>query len=410
MALEPVTTPEHSPPWSTTVKLIIGVILFVLFALAVFAFRKVFTPLIVAAIIAYLVYPLARFVSRLTRLPHGLATLVVYIVLLGTLVPVGIFLAPLLIEQIDDLRNQLIDFILYVQASSADTIEVLPGVELRVEDLVNEVTAALSGLIRAAAAQSVGLLVGVSKTILFVIFTVFIAFYFTADAHQFVEWVKSLGPSSYRPDVEMLLNHINAIWADFFRGQVILAFVVTLIITALSFAIGLPQPLLMGLLAGLLEFLVSVGHTIWLIVALIVALIEGSTYLPVSNVVFALIVIGTNLIFTKFDLNFLIPRIVGARVRLHPVVVIIGIIIGVTIGGVLGIVLAAPTIATLRVIFRYIHAKMFDRDPFPELRPAAPEVGQPRPEARSARLAVSARDAVPAAPADAPEPLLPEGD
>ena len=164
-----------------------------------------------------------------------------------------------------------------------------------------------------------------------------------------------------------MLSKINGIWGDFFRGQVILAVTVTGIITALSYAIGLPQPLLMGILAGLLEFTVSVGHTIWLIIALALALIEGSTYLPVSNAVFALIVVGSNLVFTKFDLNFLIPKIVGSRVHLHPVVVLIGIIIGATVAGVLGIALAAPSIATLRVVGRYIHAKMFDLPPFPEL-------------------------------------------
>ena len=355
-----------SPPWSGTLRLVVGVILITLLVLGASAIRLVLVPLVVGAIIAYLVHPAARFTSRALRLSHELATAIVYLLLLGAAVPVFIFAGPLLVRQVTALQAELITFLNDVEAAGARSLELLPGFEVRVQDLVDEVAVSLRDLVRTAARESVNLLVGASKTLLLAIFTIFIAYYLTADGHRFVNWSKSLIPTSYRHDVGILLGDINEIWKAFFRGQVILALTVTAIVTALSFAIGLPQPLLMGVLAGLLEFLVSVGHTIWLIVALIVALVEGSTYLPVSNWVFALIVIGTNLLFTKFDLNFLIPKIVGSRMHLHPMVVIVGIVVGATVGGVLGIALAAPTIASLRVIGRYLYFKFFEPDPIPE--------------------------------------------
>jgi hypothetical protein len=50
-------------------------------------------------------------------------------------------------------------------------------------------------------------------------------------------------------------------------------------------------------------------------------------------------------------------------------VVIIGVIIGIQVGGVLGVALAAPTIASLRVLGRYIYAKLFGLYPFPMVGP-----------------------------------------
>ena len=47
-------------------------------------------------------------------------------------------------------------------------------------------------------------------------------------------------------------------------------------------------------------------------------------------------------------------------------VVIIGIIIGASVGGVLGVALAAPVIASSRVIGRYVYAQLFGLDPFPD--------------------------------------------
>jgi len=64
-----------------------------------------------------------------------------------------------------------------------------------------------------------------------------------------------------------------------------------------------------------------------------------------------------------------VPRIIGASLNLHPLVVIIGVLGGATIGGILGALLAAPLLATLRTIFAYIYRKLADLDPFPEPPP-----------------------------------------
>lgn len=349
--------------WDSGTKRMVGLLVLVAIVLVAYKARIVFVPVIIGAVVAYLLYPVARLTSRILRVSHGLATLLLYGLFLALLVPGVILLTPLLREQAAALQRELIEFTNYLETSGTQTVVIVPGIELGVQEIANEISSTIRAFVRLVATETPRLLFGASKTLLLVIFTVFIAYYMTADAGKIVAWGKKLIPPAYRSDSEEMLTDINSIWTAFFRGQVVLALVVTAIITALSAAIGLPQPFLMGILAGLLEFLVSVGHTIWLIIALILALVEGSTYLPVSNGVFALIVIGTNLIFTKVDLNILIPAIVGGRVRLHPMVVLIGIIVGASVGGVLGIALAAPTISSLRVVGRYIHAKLFDLEP-----------------------------------------------
>ncbi len=144
--------------------------------------------------------------------------------------------------------------------------------------------------------------------------------------------------------------------------------------------LGLPFALLMGIFAGLLEFFPSIGHGIWLVIASLLALILGSTWIPVPNWVFLIIVLSFHLIFTQFDLNYLIPRIIGRSVHLPPLVVIIGIIAGASFAGVLGVVLAAPTIASLRVLGGYLYARIFDLEPFQDRLTTVPPL--PPPEIR----------------------------
>ena len=70
----------------------------------------------------------------------------------------------------------------------------------------------------------------------------------------------------------------------------------------------------------------------------------------------AALVLGIHVALQQVDLYFLIPHILGRQVRLHPMVVIIGIIGGGgMLAGVLGILLPAPTIASGVVLARYVH-------------------------------------------------------
>jgi predicted PurR-regulated permease PerM len=72
---------------------------------------------------------------------------------------------------------------------------------------------------------------------------------------------------------------------------------------------------------------------------------------------------------------FLVPRIVGDALDLHPLVVLIGVLMGTSLAGLLGAVLAAPVIATLLLFGNYIWRKMLDLPPFPDDPPEPAKSG-----------------------------------
>ena len=250
----------------------------------------------------------------------------------------------------------------------------------------------MQGILEPAFGQTVGIAFDVISSLVWIVFIVVVSFYLIKDAQALRSWLESLVPPVYRDDYIRLRGMTGEIWAAFFRGQLVLVFVVATIFTVAGFILGLPFALAMGVLAGLLEFLPSIGHAIWLTIASILAFFLGSTWMPVPNWVFLLIIIGFHLIFQQFDLNYLLPRIIGRRVQLPPLVVIIGIVSGAVLAGVLGIFLAAPTIASARVIGRYIYANLFDMDPFPDtsisrkLPPPDPQWWRRRPDRDSVEL------------------------
>lgn len=84
----------------------------------------------------------------------------------------------------------------------------------------------------------------------------------------------------------------------------------------------------------------------------------------VSNVVFGLIVLAIYAVIAQFESIYLIPQLVGGRVKLHPAVAFICVISGALVFGALGVLLATPTVASARTILVYIYRKLLDQEPF----------------------------------------------
>ena len=75
------------------------------------------------------------------------------------------------------------------------------------------------------------------------------------------------------------------------------------------------------------------------------------------------------IVIQQVENNFLVPRIVGGALDLHPIFVIVGVFMGATLAGILGAILAAPIVASLKVLGNYTWRKLFDLPPFPEIDP-----------------------------------------
>ena len=349
--------------WSSNVKLGVAGSLLVLGVYVLFRLSLLIIPLILATILAYILSPLTGMVQTRLRMSRGWATGLVYLIVLGVLSVVPIVLVPSLVEQSRSLNLDFQTIIQSIETFLSRPV-VIGGVRFDVSELVRQTESSLRGAAEPLFGQTLGLAVDVLTSLVWIIFILVVSFYLVKDGARLTDWLESLFPPDLRQDVRRLREDINAIWSAFFRGQLVLVVVVAVIITVGGFVVGLPFAFAMGVLAGLLEFLPSLGHGIWLAIAALLTLFRGSTWLPLPNWIVALIVIGLHSVFQQVDLNILIPTIIGRRVRLHPLFVILGIVAGATLAGVLGIFLAAPTIASMRLLGRYLQARLFDLEPF----------------------------------------------
>jgi predicted PurR-regulated permease PerM len=173
---------------------------------------------------------------------------------------------------------------------------------------------------------------------------------------------------------------LGPIWNAFLRGQITLGIVMGLATWIVMWLLGVRYSVVLGLLAGLLEFVPVIGPFIAGAVAVLVALFQTANsagvtnYLGLNPLTHAIVVLIAAIILQQVENNFLVPRILGGSLGLHPVIILIGAVVAANLAGVIGLLLSAPILATLRLIGSYVYRKMFDQDPWPDppVTPRAP--------------------------------------
>lgn len=352
--------------WSTTTKrwvVVFGVVAIYLLARRISA---ILAPIIITFILAYILTPIADFLSARLRLRRTLAVLIIYLALIAVLVTVPALFIPPLIGQIENFVAGL-PTLLHAIDEFFEQPLTIRDFTLDLNDVYVQASNSLEGILTSLATQTISILTNVASVVIWLVFVLFTSFYIVRDAAVIKRWADEVTPPAYREDIRQLQARIAASWNAFLRGQLILMIVIGLVVGTTMTIIGLPNAWLVGLLFGILEFIPNVGPVIATIPAVLIAYLQGSTVLNMSNGGFAVLVIGINFVIQQVENNYLVPRIMGQSLNLHPIVVLIAAIIGAHVAGVLGILLAAPTVATLRILVDYVYRRLLDLPPFPDL-------------------------------------------
>lgn len=388
---------DDTKRWVVTAGAVLG-------GLALVAMRNVITPFVLGAVLAYILFPVSNALHRLTRLPYTLAAALIYLLLLLNLVLLPATLVPGVIHQISTINVDLNSIVNAIRdlAGRYQTIEIL-GFPVDLTPVYQQLIASITGLVTTVVPRSLNAFTafasGFASTLIGLILTLVVSFYLTKDAHRIGRYLDNLAPADYRDAVALLRHEVGQIWDAFFRGQLLLCLVIGVATGSALWLVGVRQALMLGLLAGVLEIIPNLGPVLAAVPAVLLALLQGSTRLSISPMWFALLVAGLYVVIQQVENNYLVPRIIGSSVKLHPVVVLLGVVAGASLAGVLGIFLAAPMLATVRVVARYCYDKLQDKPILPPApQPAKKETRRPAPQPSVGAAPAEAADAEGTAP------------
>jgi len=319
------------------------------------ALGPVLSPFLLAAILAYIFNPL---LDRLQRfgLPRMAGVVIVILAMGGLLTALALVLLPLLTQEINLLMQRLPQASAMIGERLQPWLQQTLGIQLDLDlasikqvlgenkDTVQAVLQRLYASAKVGGSALLGLMV-------MLVLVPVVMFYLLLDWNQMLERIGNLIPRRWHGKVAELAQRVDAVLAEYLRGQILVMLILAGYYSLALLVAGLPQAISVGVLTGLLIFIPYLGYATGLILALLVATLQFQGMEPVVAV---LIVFGIGQVLEGFLLT---PFLVGNRIGLHPLAVIFSLMAFGQLFGFFGVLLALPASAALLVALRELKAR-----------------------------------------------------
>ncbi len=362
--------------------------LLIVVAWVIWAARGGLYPYLIALLIGYLVHPLVNFLDE--HMPEALhrvnaarplSIIIVYLLIIGMMVTIIAFLIPLVWGQLQDLLaafptllegarrrtslgltdwylnawdyvGRLAEQYFGIRLEEVAQGNLRPQVEQWVLEWIQRVASLIVTGIQQGVTRSLTVITGTVSFVLGVLILPFWLFYILNDQARVVSGIMRLIPERHRLDVHFLTRTADGILSAYIRGQLLLCFFIFIIDSIGLAIVGVSFPLLLGLIAGVLEIFPFIGPILGAIPALLVALLQSPTKALWTLILFVAVQQVENI--------FLVPRIQGRSVQLHPALIMLVLVMGNEIAGIWGMLLAVPVTAIVRDVFKYLYLRMSD--------------------------------------------------
>ena len=335
----------------------VGVFLLVVF---VRQLSGVLLTFLMAAVLAYALNPLVRHLEQL-RVPRVLAVMGIFVVL--TLAVVAALLV-LIIPALGQAQTLIQNPAALVERLNGlvGRARELPYVGERVAELDQEAiigfvqsNAPSAGQMLQGATGFIGGVFGVFGTALNLVLMLIVSIYLLLDREKVTSAVLGAIPHTMRDQAVELFYAVERSLIKYLRGQLTLCVMMGIIGWAIAFFVIGRYSLVIGLWVGLTEIIPVIGAFLGAVPAVLIALFVGGF----SK---ALIVAGLFLVAQQIEGNFLVPKVMGGSVGVHPLWVLFATLAGTALYGIVGAIFAVPVVAIVAATLRYLRGTLiFER-------------------------------------------------
>ncbi|MCG3210197.1 MAG: hypothetical protein FOGNACKC_03828 [Anaerolineae bacterium] len=314
---------------------LVGLAVLVLFVLLVILTRPLADSLLIAALVAYLLNPLVCWLQRRWRWPRSVAVSAIYVATFLVLAGLVAAFGAVAWAQLPRLTQELTEALTEMQTLLTRPMRVL-SVELNPTYVVDSLGRSAGNALAALPVSPVGMLGAITDNLLWSSVALVSLFYFLKDGPRLKPWLVAWLPPAAQEDGHRLLEEIDLLWSVFLRMQLLIF-------------------LILALMFGISTLLI-----IWL---------YRSGWLPLSWLGLAIVFVLVYTVIQQVDNFWLRPQLLGHSLQLHPGIVFVALIAALALSGVLGAIIIVPVLATLKLLSRYIHARLLGMPAWPEAVP-----------------------------------------
>ncbi|MDH6365734.1 putative PurR-regulated permease PerM [Enterococcus sp. PF1-24] len=308
-------------------------------------------PIILSGVLYYLLNPVVDYLET-KKIPRAYSILGLFVIIVALIVWGGAVIVPKIREQVVSFAN---NFPGYVEVIDQEIQEITKAPffgELNVQlgNIGDEITSWLAKFLQSISkttVQGIGSIVGTVATIVVAVITMpFIVFYLLKDGKNLIPYFLQFLPTKWREPSLKVLTEMNKQVSSYIRGQLTVAFTVSLMFILGYSVIGLDYAVMLGILAGILNMIPYLGSFLAMIPAVFIAIVAGPAMLVKVLIVFA--------IEQTIEGRFVSPLVLGSQLDIHPVTIMLVLLTSGKLYGVAGVILGIPAYAAIKVIVTHI--------------------------------------------------------
>lgn len=349
---------------SHRLRLIIIAAVVIVFFLVVRSVPSIVSTVLMGATLALILSFPVRFLQR--RLTRRLSILIVTLTLLAATIFLLALAIPLLINEITQFVSALPSITETIVRYSRDILTELNNrgwIQQEPDEIIQDAQYGLLDSAQSLSVMALNNLVGTLSASVGLFITafgvVFVAIYLLADIPKFYESYLRLWAPRYRTDAMVLWDTMGYSLSRYLSAQVLSLTIQGVLAFIGLYFLSVPYALVLGLVQAITAILPYIGAWIAFIPAFLVALtVSWQTALGVAILYLAL---------NQIEGNLITPNLQGNAVKVHPILIFVGVIGGGQLFGIMGAVLAVPTIALIRVTAEFFWLRLRVTDDAPTL-------------------------------------------
>jgi predicted PurR-regulated permease PerM len=303
--------------------------------------KEVLDPLIFGLLFSILLLPIATFLEKRLRLPRALSSLVSILLLLAFIGGIGYLIGSQISGLLGDwpkLRSQIDQSIYDLSGWVQHAFQIDATKQMTyVHDTTKKIMASGAGVV----GETFGAVSSLMLFYVFILIFTFLILLYRKLLFHFIEWVFT---EQYQAIVHDIVENIQSILRQYILGLLLEMFVVACLACTAFWIIGIKYAVLLGLIVALFNLIPYIGIFTALLLSALITFATGSVE---KAAYVAACVLGIHAI----DSNFLLPTIVGSKVKLNALITFLGIVAGEMIWGLSGMFLSIPIMAIFKIIF-----------------------------------------------------------
>ena len=165
-----------------------------------------------------------------------------------------------------------------------------------------------------------------------------------------LEFIRRLFRDEHQVKVTSVLTSSKSIIQTYLIGLFFELIIVAILNSAGLLLLGIEYAVILGVIGAILNLIPYLGGIIAIALPMVIAFVTK------DSLTYPILVFFVYLFIQFVDNNFIVPKIVAARVKINALISVVAVLIGGALWGIPGMFLSIPITAILKVMFDHIES------------------------------------------------------